>query len=310
MRRFTRLASLLLVAFVLAPAATLDVESAGLERKPTHHLSQGYRNLDDGYRYGMGVRVRHFILGSLGPRRPMGTALAVLPNDGAEIRANGTHPTATWVGHSTFLVQLDGVNILTDPIWSDRASPVGFAGPRRLVPPGLAFADLPADPRGRDLPRPLRPPRRADGVAPGPRAPAVVLRAAGPREWLRERGITEVVEMDWWESATSGGSPWWRRRPSTPPGGRSPTESAALVVVGVRGQSTSASSSGATRATRRGWPRSAERLGPFDVADAADRRLHAFTARPPQSSEPGGGVQLFEDLHGSCSSPCTGERSR
>ena len=40
-------------------------------------------------------------------------------------------------------MQLDGVNILTDPHWSDRASPVDFAGPRRLVAPGLAFADLP-----------------------------------------------------------------------------------------------------------------------------------------------------------------------
>ena len=103
----------------------------------------------------LGVRMRHFILGSLAPRRPRGTATAVLANDGADLRANGTHPTVTWVGHSTFLVQLDGVNILTDPHWGERASPVGFAGPRRLVPPGLAFADLPPDPRRRHLPRSL-----------------------------------------------------------------------------------------------------------------------------------------------------------
>ena len=41
------------------------------------------------------------------------------------------------------VAELDGVNILTDPIWNDRASPVHFAGPRRLVPPGLRFEDLP-----------------------------------------------------------------------------------------------------------------------------------------------------------------------
>src|SRR5512138_370559 len=41
----------------------------------------------------------------------------------------------TWIGHSSFLLQCDGLNILTDPIWSERASPVKFAGPRRLVPP-------------------------------------------------------------------------------------------------------------------------------------------------------------------------------
>jgi L-ascorbate metabolism protein UlaG (beta-lactamase superfamily) len=41
------------------------------------------------------------------------------------------------------LLQLDGINILTDPIWSDRASPYTFIGPQRLAPPGLKFSDLP-----------------------------------------------------------------------------------------------------------------------------------------------------------------------
>ncbi|HEY3444943.1 MAG TPA: MBL fold metallo-hydrolase [Myxococcales bacterium] len=49
----------------------------------------------------------------------------------------------TFVGHSTVLLQLDGLNILTDPIWSDRASPVPFAGPKRIRPPGVRFEDLP-----------------------------------------------------------------------------------------------------------------------------------------------------------------------
>lgn len=47
------------------------------------------------------------------------------------------------VGHATLLIQVAGLNILTDPIWSPRASPVRFAGPRRAQPPGIAFADLP-----------------------------------------------------------------------------------------------------------------------------------------------------------------------
>ncbi|MER3422085.1 MAG: hypothetical protein C4293_01470, partial [Nitrospiraceae bacterium] len=42
------------------------------------------------------------------------------------------------------LIQLDGINILTDPQWSDRASPVSFAGPRRVMPPGLPFDELPS----------------------------------------------------------------------------------------------------------------------------------------------------------------------
>jgi L-ascorbate metabolism protein UlaG (beta-lactamase superfamily) len=49
----------------------------------------------------------------------------------------------TMVGHATLLIQAAGLNVLTDPLWSDRASPVSFAGPGRVTPPGIAFADLP-----------------------------------------------------------------------------------------------------------------------------------------------------------------------
>ena len=48
-----------------------------------------------------------------------------------------------FVNHSTFLIQMDGVNILTDPIWSHRCSPFSFMGPERMRPPGLSFEDLP-----------------------------------------------------------------------------------------------------------------------------------------------------------------------
>ncbi|MGO4855206.1 MBL fold metallo-hydrolase [Phaeovulum sp. W22_SRMD_FR3] len=49
----------------------------------------------------------------------------------------------TMVGHATALVQANGLNILTDPVWSDRASPLRFAGPKRVTAPGIAFDDLP-----------------------------------------------------------------------------------------------------------------------------------------------------------------------
>src|SRR3546814_6710848 len=47
-------------------------------------------------------------------------------------RIIGPQMVATWVGHSTVLVQTAGLNILTDPIWSERASPVSFIGPKRV----------------------------------------------------------------------------------------------------------------------------------------------------------------------------------
>lgn len=49
----------------------------------------------------------------------------------------------TFVNHSTFLIQAEGVNILTDPVWSERTSPFQFAGPKRMKQPGIRFEDLP-----------------------------------------------------------------------------------------------------------------------------------------------------------------------
>ena len=58
-------------------------------------------------------------------------------------RADDDELSVTWVGHSTVLLQIGSLNILTDPIWSERASPVQFAGPRRLVAAGVDFGALP-----------------------------------------------------------------------------------------------------------------------------------------------------------------------
>ncbi len=49
----------------------------------------------------------------------------------------------TLVGHASYLIQTGGMNILQDPVWSERASPVSFAGPRRVNAPGIALVDLP-----------------------------------------------------------------------------------------------------------------------------------------------------------------------
>jgi L-ascorbate metabolism protein UlaG (beta-lactamase superfamily) len=58
-------------------------------------------------------------------------------------RVAGEAMLVTWIGHSTVLVQTGGLNILTDPIWSGRASPFSFVGPRRVRAPGVRFEDLP-----------------------------------------------------------------------------------------------------------------------------------------------------------------------
>lgn len=58
-------------------------------------------------------------------------------------RAGANDATVTWVGHSTALLQLGGLNILTDPMWSDHAAPAWGMGPRRVMPPPLALEALP-----------------------------------------------------------------------------------------------------------------------------------------------------------------------
>ncbi|HMC91175.1 MAG TPA: MBL fold metallo-hydrolase [Allosphingosinicella sp.] len=58
-------------------------------------------------------------------------------------RVEGQKMLVTWIGHTTVLVQTAGLNILTDPIWSDRASPFSFIGPKRVRVPGVKFEELP-----------------------------------------------------------------------------------------------------------------------------------------------------------------------
>ena len=57
--------------------------------------------------------------------------------------ARSAAPRITMIGHASLLIQIAGVNLLTDPVWSDRASPLRFAGPKRVTAPGIAFEDLP-----------------------------------------------------------------------------------------------------------------------------------------------------------------------
>jgi hypothetical protein len=65
-----------------------------------------------------------------------------IPYDRGALEHN---PSITWIGHSTFLVRMEGVTFLTDPIFSWRASPVSFAGPQRLQPPGIPLEELPPE---------------------------------------------------------------------------------------------------------------------------------------------------------------------
>lgn len=74
-------------------------------------------------------------------RPPWPKTVPVTPSKPAA-RVAGDAMVATWIGHATLLVQTQGLNILTDPIYAEKAGPFGL-GPQRVARPGVAFADLP-----------------------------------------------------------------------------------------------------------------------------------------------------------------------
>ena len=113
-------------------------------------------------------------------------------------------PTATWIGHATLLVQAGGLNVLTDPVFSERASPLQIIGPQRAQPPGVLLADLPP------IDVVLISHNHYDHLD---RSSVVLLneRSAGKtlflvplglKPWMQKLGITHVVELDWWQHHT------------------------------------------------------------------------------------------------------------
>ena len=122
-----------------------------------------------------------------------------------ETAVRGSDIHVTFINHATVLLQTQGVNMVTDPVWSQRCSPVQWAGPRRHRPPGVAFDALPPIDMvllshdhydHLDLPT-LRRLHARD-------APLIVT-GRGVGEFLAGKGLTRVVELDWWERTEADG---------------------------------------------------------------------------------------------------------
>ena len=172
---------------------------------PHHHPDGGFRNpWPNGELHGFGEFLRWRLVerrrSSIEPDPapdsfPRKTPAVIAP------RAPRGHRSATWVGHSTVLLQLGPLNVLTDPVWSDRASPLQWIGPKRLSSPGMAFDALP------EIDVVLLSHNHYDHLDAAtvrriarrfPRATWLCPLRVGPL--LRSLGVSHLVERDWWHS--------------------------------------------------------------------------------------------------------------
>lgn len=107
--------------------------------------------------------------------------------------------SVTFINHATVLLQIDGLNILTDPIWSDRTSPVSFAGPKRVKKPGVKFDNIPKIDvilishnhyDHMDIPTLERFIKRDSPI---------VLAGLGSSHYFKDKYKSKVLELDWSE---------------------------------------------------------------------------------------------------------------
>ena len=196
------------------PAAGSTGTAAAAAPGPAlHHRPGGFRNLhatDEPKGLAELLRWRWQARREGLPRPPAAPVPTVVPDLGfiaANARADAAmQPAVTWIGHATVLAQFGGWNVLTDPIWSPRCSPLSGLGPLRAQPPGLALASLPRIDLvlvSHDHYDHLDLPSVRALAAQRGGAPLFVV-PLGVKAWMDERGIAPVAELDWWQTLRHG----------------------------------------------------------------------------------------------------------
>ena len=180
---------------------------------PVHHRGDGFQNNYIEFEpQGLGPLLRWKLAAARQglPKPPDAPTPRVAP-DLAFLLANAAggeamEPAAAWIGHATVLLQMGGRTFITDPVFSDRSSPLSFAGPKREGPPGLTAAELP------HVDVVLVSHNHYDhldsasvkALAAQRGGPPLFVVALGLKAWFADIGIEHVVELDWWQSATVG----------------------------------------------------------------------------------------------------------
>lgn len=197
---------LTVVALLFAPACSVTDEDAPMASsadKPSHHRSNGgFRNpLSNRGSSGLGSFLKARFFDEPWARFDADRHSIPLATPALADAESLGNATVTWVGHATVLIQHQGINILTDPVFSDYASPVQWAGPKRVTKPALTIDELPpihAVVISHDHYDHLDVASiKALGNTPMYYVPL------GIGAWLQDRGISadRIVELDWWQSA-------------------------------------------------------------------------------------------------------------
>jgi N-acyl-phosphatidylethanolamine-hydrolysing phospholipase D len=187
-----------------------QIVNANYDAQKTHHTPDGFRNnypheTNQSFWKWQWERLSQ---GTVAKAPPGGwqTVLPSVKPDVEFLKNNRTDRTMTWIGHATVLLQTNGVNIITDPIFSERASPVQFAGPKREVPLMMTLDELPA------IDVVFISHNHYDHLDVGTivefskRFPqAIYVVPLGFKPWLADYGVTNVRELDWWDSVTLNG---------------------------------------------------------------------------------------------------------
>lgn len=196
-----------MLVFFLFSGCAYALDNEKQEEKPAHHAEDGFSNpyVEKGKRgFFKYLKMRYFSKEEFADYESNAHKIPRVATDLEVILNPPDVLQVTWIGHATMLIQYKGINILTDPMFSDRASPLNFLGPKRHNPPSVALKDIPeidyiviSHSHYDHLDK-----KTILQIGSGPKW----LIPLGLKQWFLGLGIKEnnVIEFDWWDMKKFG----------------------------------------------------------------------------------------------------------
>ncbi len=204
---FASKAGIIFVIMLMAGCSLSSHPEIWAEGKPKHHTQNGFRNypvIPDPPPVGAAFYFRRVLDSFFLPNVPDDHYLSEKDSISHFQQLNGQN-SITWLGHATFLIRINGMTILTDPFLTEYASPLWIFGPRRYVQPGISLENLPPidmivvshnhfDHLDAETIESLQEKEKIHVFVP-----------LGLKPFFRDRGYTNIEELDWNERFSYGG---------------------------------------------------------------------------------------------------------